>query len=128
MGGFYLAYRVLRQRDASKFHAQLCIAILLMLLVFIVGIKRTENLIACTAISTLIQYSTLASAFWMGGEAILMFKKLIIVFGRTTNLFIVLVSLICWGKYQGIGYVRTHAGVNISSYIGYRICAHSLLG
>lgn len=69
-----------------------------MLLVFVVGIQRTENLIVCTAISSLIQYFTLVSAFWMGGEAVLMFKKLIIVFGRTTKSFIVVVSLICWGK------------------------------
>lgn len=96
-----LVSRKLRERDASKFHAQLCIAILLMLLVFIVGIDRTENTIVCTTISALIQYFTLASAFWMGAEAVLMFKKLIIVFGRTTSLFIGLVSLICWGNDLG---------------------------
>ena len=90
--------RKLRERDASKFHVQLCLALLLMLLVFVIGIKRTENSIACTAISFLIQYSTLASAFWMGGEAILMFKKLIIVFGRITKTFLITISVICWGK------------------------------
>ncbi len=95
---YCLVYRKLRERDASKFHAQLSIAMILMLLVFVVGIRRTENLIACTAISTLIQYFTLASAFWMGAEAILMFKKLIIVFGRTTSLFIGLVSITSWGN------------------------------
>lgn len=93
-----MLYRKLRSRDASKFHVQLSLALLLMLLVFVVGIKRTENTIVCTAISSLIQYFTLASACWMGGEAVLMFKKLIIVFGRTTRSFIVVVSLICWGK------------------------------
>lgn len=98
MCGINILYRKLRVRDASKFHVQLCIALLMMLLVFVVGIKRTEHTIACTAVSTLIQYFTLASVFWMGGEAILMFKKLIIVFGRTTRSFIVIISLICWGK------------------------------
>lgn len=91
-------YRKLRSRDASNFHVQLCIAMLLMLLIFVVGIKRTENVIVCTAVSTLIQYFTLASALWMGAEAILMFKKLIIVFGRITRSFIVTISLICWGR------------------------------
>ena len=94
----FVGCRKLRERDASKFHAQLCIAILLMLLVFVVGITRTENLIVCTAISSMIQYFTLASAAWMGAEAVLMFKKLIIVFGRTTKTFIVVISLICWGN------------------------------
>lgn len=98
-------YRKLRERDASKFHAQLCIALLLMLLAFVVGIDRTENLIACTAISSLIQYFTLTSAFWMGAEAVLMFKKLIIVFGRTTKSFLVIISLICWGNFLQV-YVK----------------------
>lgn len=69
-----------------------------MLLVFVVGISRTENIIVCTAVSALIQYFTLAAAFWMGAEAVLMFKKLIIVFGRTTKSFLVVISLICWGN------------------------------
>ena len=92
-------FRKLRERDASKFHAQLCIVMLLMLLVFVVGIRSTENEIACTLVSTMIQYFTLAAAFWMGAEAVLMYKKLIIVFGKTTVLFIALVSAISWGMY-----------------------------
>ena len=72
---------------------------LLMLLVFAVGVERTENSIGCTIASVLIQYFTLASVFWMGAEAVLMFKKLIIVFGRISNTFLVVISLICWGKW-----------------------------
>ncbi len=98
---FFLC-RKLRGRDASKFHVQLCIALLLMLLVFVAGIERTENIFVCTTVSFLIQYFTLASVFWMGGEAVLMFKKLILVFGRVTKSFIVIISLICWGKFIGI--------------------------
>ncbi len=71
---------------------------LLMLLVFVAGIERTENRIACTVVSTMIQYFTLATAFWMGAEAVLMYKKLIIVFGRITNSFIAVISLISWGN------------------------------
>ena len=70
----------------------------LMLLVFVIGVERTENTIGCTIASVLIQYFTLASVFWMGAEAVLMFKKLIIVFGRISTTFIVITSLICWGK------------------------------
>ena len=91
--------RTIRQRDASKFRIQMCLAMLLMLLVFAIGVERTENSIGCTIASVLIQYFTLASVFWMGAEAILMFKKLIIVFGRITTKFVVAVSLICWGKF-----------------------------
>ena len=68
-----------------------------MLLVFLVGVNRTESTIGCTVSSVLIHYFTLASVFWMGAEAVLMFKKLIIVFGRISTTFIVVISLICWG-------------------------------
>jgi hypothetical protein len=91
-------YRKLRKRDVSKFNIQLCLAMFLMLLVFVIGVERTENPIGCTIASVLIQYFTLASVFWMGAEAVLMFKKLIIVFGRISTTFIVITSLICWGK------------------------------
>ena len=90
--------RKLRIRDVSKFNIQLCLAIFLMLLVFVVGVERTENTTGCTVASVLIQYFTLASVFWMGAEAVLMFKKLIIVFGRISTTFIVITSLICWGN------------------------------
>ena len=90
-------FRKLRQRDASKFHAQLCIAMFFMLLTFSAGITQTKNEIVCTVVSFLIQYFTLASAFWMGAEAVMMFKKLIIVFGRVTRVFIGVISAICWG-------------------------------
>jgi len=69
-----------------------------MLLTFTVGVERTKNVIICTTMSSLILYFTLASIFWMGAEAILMFKKLVIVFGQTTKFFIVVISLIAWGK------------------------------
>ena len=89
----------LRKRDASKFHIQLCIALFCMLLFFLVGINRTENDVACTVMSLVILYFTLAAVLWMGAEAVLMFQKLIIVFGRITTRYIVVVSLTCWCKY-----------------------------
>ena len=93
-----ITYRKLRKRDASKFHAQLCIALFCMLLFFLVGIDRIENDVVCTIMSLTIQYFTMASVLWMGAEAVLMFQKLIIVFGRITTRYIVTVSLICWCK------------------------------
>ena len=69
-----------------------------MLLIFLVGVERTESEAVCTAMSVLIQYFTLAALMWMGAEAVLMFQKLIIVFGRITTKYIVVVSLVCWGE------------------------------
>ena len=92
--------RVLRKRDVSKFHAQLCIALIGMFVFFLVGIDRTENEIVCTAMSALIQYFTLVAVFWMGAEGLLMFQKLIIVFGKITKKYIILVSFACWCKFS----------------------------
>ena len=91
--------RKLRPRDVTKFHLQLSIALFCLLLVFMVGIERNENEIVCTAMSALIHYFTLAAVLWMGAEAVLMFQKLIIVFGSITVKFFVTVSLICWCKF-----------------------------
>ena len=77
----------------------------LMLLVFAIGVERTESTVGCTVASVLIQYFTLASVFWMGAEAVLMFKKLIIVFGRISTTFIVVISLICWGMHKHVSTV-----------------------
>ena len=86
--------RKIRTKETSKFHLQMCIAIFCMLLFFLIGIDRTENEISCTFFSLLIQYFTMASVAWMGAEAVLMFHKLIIVFG---HLHLVLISVIAWG-------------------------------
>ena len=93
-------FRKIRQRDASKFHAQLSIAMFFMLLFVLVGLDRTETEAGCTIMSLFIQYFTLAAVFWMGAEAVLMYKKLIIVFGKKITVkYFVTVSLICWLSY-----------------------------
>ena len=69
-----------------------------MLIVFVAGIDKTNVYGGCVAASALIHYFTLAAVMWMGAEAVLMFQKLILVFHQTTTKFIVVVSLICWGK------------------------------
>ena len=94
----YTMCRKMRQRDVTKFHFQLAIAMFCLLLIFMIGIGRKENEIVCTAMSALIHYFTLATVFWMGAEAVLMFQKIIIVFGEITVKYFVTVSLICWCK------------------------------
>ena len=92
-------YRKLRERDATKYHIQLCIALFCMLIVFVCGIDRTSVYGGCVAVSALIHYFTLVAVMWMGAEAVLMFQKLVIVFVRITTKFIIAVSLVCWCKY-----------------------------
>ena len=97
--------RKLRKRDASKFHVQLSLAMLGMLIVFVVGIERTDVFEVCITVSVLIHYFTLVSVMWMGAEAVLMFRKLVIIFVQITTRYIIIVSLVCWCK--GNLYVNT---------------------
>ena len=92
-------YRKLRKRDVSKFHIQLCIALLCMLVVFVSGIDQTQIYEGCVTVSALLHYFTLVMWMWMGAEAVLMFQKLVIVFGQTTTRYIIAVSLVCWRKF-----------------------------
>lgn len=69
-----------------------------MLIVFIIGIDRTELYGGCVAVSALIQYFTLVAVMWMGAEAVLMFQKLVIVFVRISARYIIAVSFVCWCK------------------------------
>ncbi len=91
--------RKLRERDNSKYHIQLSLAILCMLIVFVVGIERVEVYGGCVLVSVLIHYFSLVSVMWMGAEALLMFQKLVIVFMNITTKFIVILSLVCWCKF-----------------------------
>ena len=91
-------HRKLRERDATIFHIQLCIALFCMLITFVCGIDQTSVYGGCVLVSVLIHYFTLVGVMFMGAEAVLMFKKLIIVFGQTTTKFFVSISLVCWCK------------------------------
>ena len=86
-----------REKDVSKYHIQLCCALIGMLLVFVIGIDRTENYGGCVTVSVLIHYFTLVAMMWMGAEALLIFQKLVLVFFHTTTQYNVVLSLICWG-------------------------------
>ena len=91
--------RKLRARDVTKFHIQLCLSLAAMLIIFIAGIHQTENRAGCISVGVLIHYFSLVAWMWMGAEALLMFKKLVLVFGEVTLRFLLLVSLTCWGEY-----------------------------
>ena len=91
-------YRKFRKRVVTIFHVQLCIALFCLLIIFLCGIDKTAVYGGCVAVSALIHYFTLVSVMLMGAEAVLMFQKLVIVFGSTSTKFFITVSLICWRK------------------------------
>ena len=79
-----------------------------MLVVFVAGINQTGVYGGCVTVSVLIHYFTLVSLMWMGAEAVLMFRKLVIVFGRISTKFFVIISLICWRKFTKISHLHLY--------------------
>ena len=83
-----------------------------MLIIFVCGINRTAIHGACVAVSALIHYFTLVAVMFMGAEAVLMFQKLVIVFGSTSTKFFITVSLICWRKCVTVSHLHYKLGIN----------------
>lgn len=91
-------YRKLREKDVTKFHVPLALSMLLMLIVFVAGIDRTENLAGCITVGVLLHYFMLAGWMWMAAEALLMFLKLVVVFVKISTKYFIIMSIICWSK------------------------------
>ena len=89
--------RKLRQRDVAKFHVQLAVSMLLMLIVFVAGIGRTENRAGCITVGVLLHYLILVTWMWMAAEAVLLFIKLVVIFKQITKFELLFISIICWG-------------------------------
>ena len=98
----YLSRKV-RQRETSKYHIQLCIALLLMLVMALVLVATSAQAVdllygGCVFISIFVHYFALVAVMWMGAEALLMLQKVVIIFVRITTKYIVTLSLVCWCK------------------------------
>ena len=96
--------RKLRTRETSKFHIQLCLSLIFMLVVFVAGVDRVSVRAGCITVGVLIHYFALVSWMWMGAEALLMFQKLVIVFSNITWKYLIAVSIVCWSKNTIIEY------------------------
>ena len=100
---FSWLYRNIRKKEVTKFHIQLVLSMLLMLLSNLINyIFNTEfNILLGQCICVLVSflwYTILVVLMWMGAEWLLLFQKLLFVFKKTTTLYIIVVSLICWGE------------------------------
>ena len=91
-------FRKLRAKDVTKFHLQLALSLILMLIVFVAGITRTENRAGCITVGVLLHYLILVAWMWMAAEAVLLFQKLVIVFTKVSVKYLIIVSVICWGE------------------------------
>ena len=92
-----------REKDSSKYHLQLCFALLFMFILTLILVALSAEKVTtiyggCVSLSLLVHYFTLVSVMWMAAEVLLMFQKLVIAFVRITTKFIVFVSIVCWSK------------------------------
>lgn len=99
-----MLFRKVRAKDASKYHIQLSLAMLFMLVVSLALVamsvaNTTDPYGGCVTVSMLVHYFTLVTVLWMGAEALLMFQKLVIIFTRITKRFMIAVSIVCWSKF-----------------------------
>ena len=69
-----------------------------LLIVFVSGIDKVSPRAGCVIVGVLIHYFALVACMWMGAEALLMFQKLVIVFSNITWRYLLVVSIVCWGK------------------------------
>ena len=71
-------------------------------LVFVSLSPGSSNIVilygGCMSISIFLHYFTLVAVLWMGAEALLMFRKVVIVFVRITTKYLIIIALICWRK------------------------------
>ena len=96
-------FRKLRQKDISKYHIQLSLAMIFMLIVSFALVamsvnNSTDPYGGCVTVSVLVHYFTLAAIMWMAAVALFIFQKVMFVFHKITTKFTVGVSIICWSK------------------------------
>ena len=95
--------RKLRQKDTSKHHIQLSLAVLfsnimMAVLMFLSTIDNASIPIAYYTALVLLVYFILVAIMWMAAEALLIFQKLVIIFTETTRKYTISASIFCWSK------------------------------
>ena len=95
----------------------------MMLIVSMILISLTSEMASvlyggCMTISVLVHYFALVAVMWMGAEALLMFRKVVIVFVSITAKYIITVSLVCWCKPRPLRAERVmHASLKLIFHI-----------
>ena len=75
----------------------LCVSLMLLLIVFIAGAGRTENLIGCRIVAVLLHYFSLSSVMWMGVEGYNMYMSFVQVMATYQSKFMLKASVVAWG-------------------------------
>lgn len=93
----------------------LCVALMLLLIVFIAGAARTENLVGCRIVAVLLHYFALATVMWMGVEGYNMYMSFVQVMATYQSKFMLKASAVAWGV-PGVIVIITIASA--TSYYG----------
>lgn len=76
----------------------LCVAIALLLIVFVVGVDRASNWrLGCQIAAALLHYFSLATVLWMGVEAYNLYLQLVKVMAIYHRKFMLKASVFAWG-------------------------------
>lgn len=98
---FFIFCRKIRRDYPSKILIQLCAALLLLNLVFLldswIALYDTRGL--CIAVAVFLHYFLLVSFTWMGLEAFHMYLALVKVFNTYVRKYILKFCLVGWGMY-----------------------------
>ncbi|KAL5010499.1 hypothetical protein ScPMuIL_012804 [Solemya velum] len=94
---FFLAFREMRASRGQKVLFYLALSMLCSMIVFIVGINRTEHRIGCIIVAVLLHYFILVTFMWMLMEAILQYLRLVKVLGTYIPNFIGKAAVTAWG-------------------------------
>lgn len=96
-----LLFRKIRRDYPSKILIQLCAALLLLNLVFLldswIALYNTQGL--CIAVAVFLHYFLLVSFTWMGLEAFHMYLALVKVFNTYVRKYILKFCIVGWGMY-----------------------------
>ena len=96
---FFTYIRKLREQLPPKILISLCVSLLALLIVFLVGIKKTSDRTTCPFVAVLLHYFILTTFFWMGVEAVNIYQMFVRVFLKgSQKRFLLKSSLVAWCK------------------------------
>lgn len=94
---FFYFSRHLRKTNQQPILMSLCVAIALLLIVFVVGVDMTSNELGCQIAAALLHYFSLATVLWMGVEAYNLYLQLVKVMAIYHRKFMLKASVFAWG-------------------------------
>ena len=93
-------FRRLREKLPPKILLCLCVSLTATLLIFLIGVSRTESRVQCQATAILLHYFLLSTTFWMTVEGLNLYLCFVKVMdrGRSSRIFMLRSSFFAWGE------------------------------